>query len=570
MEMKDTILELRKKKAIEVAAGRKAADLVIKNASFVNVFGNKLSHGDIAISDGIFVGIGDYKGDREIDAEGKIIVPGFIDAHIHLESSLIAPDEFAAAVVPHGTVAVVTDPHEMANVMGTQGIDYMLAVTENLPIDVFFMLPSCVPATPMDENGATLNAPDIEPYYNHPRVLGLAEMMDFGGVVSTSPEVIKKIVSAELRQKAIDGHAPGLCGNELNAYIAAGIGSDHECSELEEAIRKLDRGQRIMIREGTAAHNLDTLLPLLDTEYASRCMFCCDDKHPSDIRSTGHIDHIVRRAIRKGIDPIVAVKAASFNTAQYFAMDNRGAIAPAYVADFMIIDSFDSFNIEAVYKNGKAVYDGEKVCPFSAPQISGELSHAAHNTFYAPELSFADISVAQPRAVIGIVPGELITTDCGSAEDIDVKKDVLKIAVIERHKNTHHIGVGYIHGYGLRSGAVATSISHDSHNIIAVGENDLDICTAVNKVLENKGGIVVANEGKITGEVVLSVAGIMSDEHIETVIEKLEGAKRAAFAQGVSREIDPFMTLSFMALSVIPTLRITTRGVIDVASQKIL
>ena len=570
METKDNILELKKKKAIEVAAGRKTADLVIKNASFVNVFGNKIGHGDIAISDGVFVGIGHYKGDQELDAEGKIVVPGFIDAHIHLESSLISPDEFAAAVVPHGTVAVVTDPHEMANVMGTQGIEYMLEATENLPIDVFFMLPSCVPATNMDENGATLNAHDIEPYYKHQRVLGLAEMMDFGAVVSTMPQVIKKIVSAERGEKVIDGHAPGLCGNELNAYIAAGIGSDHECSELDEAIRKLDRGQRIMIREGTAARNLDTLLPLLDTGYASRCMFCCDDKHPGDIRDKGHIDHIVRRAISKGIDPIVAVKAASFNAAQYFGMDNRGAIAPTYIADFMIIDSFENFNIEAVYKNGKAVYEGGKVCPFSAPQIRRELAYAAHNTFYAPELSPADISGTQPRAVIGIVPGELITTDCGSSEGIDVGKDILKIIVIERHKNTRHIGIGYIHGYGLRSGAVATSISHDSHNIIAVGENDLDICTAVNKVLENKGGIVVANEGKIEGEVVLSVAGIMSDEHIETVVEKLEGAKRAAFDRGVSREIDPFMTLSFMALSVIPTLRITTRGVIDVATQKIL
>jgi len=570
METKDTILELKKKKAIEVAAGRKAADLVIKNASFVNVFGNKLSQGDIAISDGVFVGIGDYKGERELDAEGKIVVPGFIDAHIHLESSLITPGEFAEAVLPHGTVALVTDPHEMANVMGTQGIDYMLEATENLPIDVFFMLPSCVPATPKDENGATLNAPDIEPYYDHERVLGLAEMMDFEGVVSTSPEVIKKIVSAERKQKAIDGHAPGLLGNKLNAYIAAGIGSDHECSELGEAIRKLDRGQRIMIREGTAAHNLDTLMPLLDTAYASRCMFCCDDKHPSDIRINGHIDNIVRRAISKGIDPIVAVKAASFNVAQYFDMNDRGAIAPTYIADFMIIDSFDSFNIEAVYKNGEAVYDGGKVCRFGAPQIRGELSYAAHNTFYAPKLSPKDISGNQTRAVIGIVPGELITTDCGFSENVDVDKDILKIAVIERHKNTRHIGVGYIHGYGLRLGAVATSISHDSHNIIAVGANDSDICTAVNKVLENKGGIVVASEGQITAEVALSVAGIMSDEHIDTVIEKLEGAKRAAFAQGVSRGVDPFMTLSFMALSVIPTLRITTRGVIDVASQKFL
>ena len=553
---------------IQVAAGREPADLVIKNATFVNVFSNQLCQGDIAITEGLFVGIGSYSGRQELDGTGKIIVPGFLDAHIHLESSLVSPSEFARAVLPHGTTTVITDPHEIANVMGTAGIEYMLQATENLPVDVRFMLPSCVPATPMDESGANLDFHAIDSFYDHPRVQGLAEMMDFPGVIGADAQVVSKIVAAQAHHKKIDGHAPGLTGNDLNAYIAAGVYSDHECSTLDDALAKLERGQYIMIREGTAARNLDALLPLLTWQYADRCMFCCDDKHPNDLLERGHIDYIVRRAIGKGVDPIVAIKAACHNAARYFLLNNRGAIAPGYLADFMVIDDFEHFTIQQVYKKGVQMYTDGQVAAFSQPEIDPYLSKLARDTFHVPQLTAEDFRESRPRAVLGMVPGEIVTEDRGYAQGIDTERDILKIAVVERHKNTRHIGIGYLHGYGLKRGAVATSISHDSHNIIAVGATEEDIALAVNRVIANRGGIVVVDEGRITGEVVLCVAGIMSDEPLEQVNARLEQAKQAAFRLGVTAGVDPFMTLSFMALPVIPTLRLTTRGVIDVGSQK--
>lgn len=558
----------KKIRIIDVAAGRVPADLVIKNASFVNVFSNRISHGDIAVAEGLFVGIGEYQGVQEIDAAGKLIIPGFIDAHIHLESSLVAPREFARAVLPHGTTTVITDPHEIANVMGTDGIEYMLQATEDLPVDVRFMLPSCVPATAMDESGANLDYRAIDSFYDHPRVQGLAEMMNYPGVVAADAASIEKIVASQAHHKKIDGHAPGLTGNDLNAYISAGVYSDHECSTLDDAIAKLERGQYIMIREGTAAKNLDALLPLLTPQYADRCMFCCDDKHPSDLLELGHIDAIVRKAIARGVDPILAVKVGCHNAARYFLLNNRGAIAPGYLADFMVIDNFENFTIEAVYKKGVAMYRDGQVADFEAPVISPYLEEMAHNTFHAPLLSAEDFLDKRPRAVLGMVPGEIVTEDRGYAERIDLERDILKIAVVERHKNTRHIGIGYINGYGLKQGAVATSISHDSHNIIAVGTNEADIALAVNRIIENKGGIVVVDRGQVQGELVLSIAGIMSEDSLEQVNENLEKAKEAAFCLGVNRGVDPFMTLSFMALPVIPTLRLTTRGVIDVISQQ--
>lgn len=558
----------KKTRIIDVAAGRTPADMVIKNASYVNVFSNKICKGDIAIAEGLFVGIGEYDGLTEIDGNGKVIVPGFIDAHIHLESSLVSPHEFAKAVLPHGTTTVVTDPHEIANVMGTDGIEYMLQATENLPVDVRFMLPSCVPATPLDESGAELDYSAIDSFYQHPRVQGLAEMMNYPGVIAGDDEVIEKIVAAQANHKKIDGHAPGLCGNDLNAYISAGVYSDHECCDVDDAIAKLERGQYIMIREGTAARNLDALLPLLTPQYADRCMFCCDDKHPSDLLEHGHIDYIVRRAIAAGVDPIIAVKVACFNAARYFLLNNRGAIAPGFLADFMIVDSLENFNISEVYKKGVVMYKDGRVSDFDTPEIAPYLNRHAHDTFRLPKVTSHSFAADKACAVIGMLDGEIVTENRGFAHGIDVEKDILKIAVIERHKNTGHIGIGYINGYGLKSGAVATSISHDSHNIIAVGTNEEDIALAVNRVIENKGGIVVVDKGCITGELDLSIAGIMSDDTLENVNEKLEKAKEAAYAQGVNNGIDPFMTLSFMALPVIPTLRLTTKGMIDVITQE--
>ena len=557
----------KKLHVIDVAAGRAPADLVLKNATYVNVFSNELCHGDIAVAEGLIVGMGEYHGKVEVDVSGKLVLPGFIDAHIHLESSLVSPTEFAKAVLPHGTTTVITDPHEIANVMGTDGIEYMLQATEDLPVDVRFMLPSCVPATPLDESGANLDYRAIDSFYDHPRVQGLAEMMNYVGVVNGDGQVVEKIVASQAHHKKIDGHAPGLSGKELNAYIAAGVYSDHECSDMEDAMNKLRLGQYIMIREGTAARNLEALMPLLTSQYVDRCMFCTDDKHPNDLLEKGHIDYIVKKAISLGADPIVAVKAACHNAARYFLLNNRGAIAPGYLGDFVIIDDFQHFEIEMVYKRGVLMYDGQ-LRDFPAPEIDPYLVKWAHDTFHVAHLTAEDFSDGRPHAVIGMIPGEIVTQDAGYADHADPEQDILKIAVIERHKNTHHIGLGYIKGYGLKRGAVATSISHDSHNIIVVGATDEDMAAAANRIVENRGGITVMENGQVLGEVTLSIAGIMSDDSLVMVNSALEDAKDEAFGLGVSRGIDPFMTLSFMALPVIPSLRITTRGVFDVSSQR--
>ena len=557
----------KKLHVIDVAAGRAPADLVLKNATYVNVFSNELCRGDIAVAEGLIVGMGQYRGRVEADVSGKIVLPGFIDAHIHLESSLVSPKEFAKAVLPHGTTTVITDPHEIANVMGTDGIEYMLQATEDLPVDVRFMLPSCVPATPLDESGANLDYRAIDSFYDHPRVQGLAEMMNFVGIINGDSQVVEKIVASQAHHKKIDGHAPGLTGNDLNAYIAAGVYSDHECSNVEEAMAKLERGQFIMIREGTAARNLEALAPLLCEKYIERCMFCTDDKHPNDLLEKGHIDYIVKKAISLGADPIMAVKAAGYTAARYFLLNNRGAIAPGYLADFVVIDNWENFEIEMVYKKGKLMYDGV-LREFDTPEIDPYLVKRAHDTFHVAPLSAADFTDKRPHAVIGMVPGEIVSEDAGYADHIDLEQDILKIAVIERHKNTHHIGLGYIKGYGLKHGAVATSISHDSHNIIVVGTSEEDMAAAANRIVENRGGITVMDGGQILGEVALPIAGIMSDDSLVMVNSALEAAKDEAFRLGVSRGIDPFMTLSFMALPVIPSLRLTTRGVFDVLTQR--
>lgn len=559
---------IKKQYLVEVATGRRKADLVLKNATYINVFSNELCEGDIAVAKGQIVGMGSYEGEMEVDVSGKIVCPGFIDAHIHLESALVSPKEFARAVIPHGTTTVINDPHEITNVMGTDGIDYMLQATEGLPIDVRFMLPSCVPATPLDETGANLDYRAIDSYYDHGRVQGLAEMMNFVGVYNADKEVLAKIVAAQAHHKKIDGHAPGLEGGDLSAYVAAGVYSDHECSDIDDAMRKLRNGQFIMVRDGTAAKNLEALVDLLKQTYYDRCMFCTDDKHPIDLLEKGHMDYIIKKAISYGVDPIVAVKTACHNPARYFALNNRGAIAPGYLADFAIIDNFEDFNVEMVFKKGVMTCKKGEVVDFPAPEIDEYLVERAHDTFHVAHLEAADFHDERPRGVIGLVPGEITSTDNGYASAVDIEKDILKIAVIERHKNTHHIGLGYLQGYGLKSGAVATSFSHDSHNIIVVGTNEEDMAFAANRIAENRGGITVVEDGKVLGEVVLEIAGLMSDDSLVNVNNKLEIAKEQAFRLGVSRGNDPFMTLSFMSLPVIPTLRLTTRGVIDVIKQQ--
>lgn len=558
-----------KQRIIAVAAGREKADLVLKNAKYLNVFSNEFLCGDIAVSNGLIAGVGKYDGKTEIDVSGKLVLPGFIDAHIHLESSMVTPAEFAKAVVAHGTTTVITDPHEITNVMGIDGVEYMIQASQNLPIDVHFMMPSCVPATEIDESGAELDRKDIDLYLDNKKVLGLAEMMNYVGVINGDKNVLSKIVTSQAHHKKIDGHAPELSGNDLNAYIAAGVYSDHECSTFENALEKLRKGQFIMIREGTAAHNLKALMPLLTQQYYSRCMFATDDKHPSDLLYGGHIDYIVKQALKNGADPIVALKTATHHAARYFLLNNKGAIASGYLADIVVVDNLEDFNVETVFKRGKLVFDGE-VKDFSAPTVDEKLAEKCFDTFHLNSVTPSSFKVDGKLGLIGLVGGELLTRNLGTADKIDVENDILKIACIERHKGTNHIGVGYVKGYSLKSGAVATSVAHDSHNIITVGCNDDDIAVAVNAIKDSKGGIAVVENGKIKALLELPIAGLMSDEPLTTVNEKLENAKSSAYELGADKSIDPFMTLSFLSLPVIPSLRITTKGVFDAENWKML
>lgn len=558
-----------KQRIIAVAAGREKADLVLKNAKYLNVFSNEFLCGDIAVANGLIAGVGKYDGKTEIDVSGKLVLPGFIDAHIHLESSMVTPAEFAKAVVAHGTTTVITDPHEITNVMGIDGVEYMIQASQNLPIDVHFMMPSCVPATEIDESGAELDCKDIDLYLDNKKVLGLAEMMNYVGVINGDKNVLSKIVTSQAHHKKIDGHAPELSGNDLNAYIAAGVYSDHECSSFENALEKLRKGQFIMIREGTAAHNLKALMPLLTQQYYSRCMFATDDKHPSDLLYGGHIDYIVKQALKNGADPIVALKTATHHAARYFLLNNKGAIASGYLADIVVVDNLEDFNVETVFKRGKLVFDGE-VKDFSAPTVDEKLAEKCFDTFHLDSVTPSSFKVDGKLGLIGLVGGELLTRNLGTADKIDVENDILKIACIERHKGTNHIGVGYVKGYSLKSGAVATSVAHDSHNIITVGCNDDDIAVAVNAIKDSKGGIAVVENGKIKALLELPIAGLMSDEPLTTVNEKLENAKSSAYELGADKSIDPFMTLSFLSLPVIPSLRITTKGVFDAENWKML
>ena len=601
-----------------VAAGKILPELVLKNATFVNVFTNELENGDIAIHKGVIVGIGNYStpnhsrkesekedsgvkeavGAKEdgypstmwIDCTGKIICPGFIDGHIHIESSMLAPAEFAAAVVPHGTTAVITDPHEIANVAGTAGIDYMLESTEGLPLDVYIMIPSCVPATSMDESGAVLEATDLAHYFNHNRVLGLAELMNFYGTIQADERIFRKIALAKEHNKLVDGHAPGLQGNALNGYITAGVTSDHECSSAEDAIEKLKRGQWIMIREGTAAKNMDALMPLFQEPYCTRCMLVTDDKHPGDLIQLGHIDYIIRKAIQNGADPIKAIKMATKQPAEYFGLKDVGAIAPGYKADFVVLDDLENIQVRAVYKAGKLVAQDNKLVK-TQPQVvitkSKEQQEQQeekqdrnldkiYNSFHMNELFPKDFAIKEngkSMRIIELVPGELLTRELllpYTGSGVDTQKDIIKIAVIERHHNTGHIGLGFLKGYGMRTGAIASSIAHDSHNLIVVGTTDEDMCLAANCVRKNQGGIAVVSDAQILGELPLPIAGLICDEKAEYVEHILSTMKKEAHTLGVSTGIDPFMTLAFISLPVIPELRLTTLGLVDVNNQKLI
>ena len=592
---------------ISAASGSTESDLVLKNGRVLNVFTGQIEDGDVAIKNGFIAGIGKYNGNIEIDIKGKIICPGLIDGHIHLESSMVSPAEFAKAVLPHGTTAVITDPHEIANVAGKKGISFMLESSKNLPLEVFFMLPSCVPSTPLDEAGAMLTAKDLESFYDDERVLGLAELMNAYGTVRNDDGIISKIQGAINHGRIIDGHAPGLKGNELNAYVAAGVESDHECSTAEEAIEKLKRGQWIMIREGTAAKNLNALLPLFDDEYCNRCMLVTDDKHPGDLMQQGHIDYIIREAIKAGKKPSNAIKMASFNAASYFGLKKRGAIAPGYLADMIVVSDFESFKVEKVFKRGVLVAENGKLSVDIPPLVKNEAEYPeVYHSFHTKEFSPDDFKLRESggkKRVIKMIPGELLTgelivpanlenaagcdskdaTDCSEgcapkkdvsenhiipSPGVEIDKDIIKIAVVERHKNTGHIGIGFTTGYGIKHGAIASSVAHDSHNLIVAGTNDTDIAAAANAVRKNEGGLAIAVDGKVISSLALPLAGLMCDRDVAYVEEKLVQMKAQARQLGVPDGIDPFMTLAFTALPVIPKLRILTKGLVDVESQK--
>ena len=562
------------KEMILAARGDLAPDLVLKNARIVNVFTKEIESGDVAIKDGYIVGIGEFDGEEEIDIGGRIICPGLIDGHIHIESSMISPSEFAGAVAPHGTTAVIADPHEIANVAGEEGIRYMLEASAGLPVDIFFMLPSCVPATPLDESGAELSADELEPFYKEERVAGLAELMNSFGTVRADEEIIRKIQGANSYGKRIDGHAPFLTGKDLNAYITAGVRSDHECSSAEEAVEKLKLGQYIMIREGTAARNLEALLPLFDDKYCDRCMLVTDDKHGSDLIDNGHIDYIIRKAIRAGKDPLNAIKMATLNAAMYFGLKDRGAIAPGYIADIIVLSDLEEFTVEKVFKNGRLTVDGGKnVRAINSPLIDKEKYPRVFNSFNLREIKPSDLEIRDEgtkKRVIKVIPGQILTEELiveSSSKQAEPDKDIIKLAVIERHKGTGHTGVGFVSGYGLKKGAIASSVAHDSHNLIVAGCTDDDMALAANTVRENGGGLAVVCDGKVLSSLPLPIGGLMCEMNVNDVEDILRVMKEQARQLGVNEGIDPFMTLAFTALPVIPKLRLLTQGVVDVDKQ---
>ena len=483
----------------------------------------------------------------------------------------------AKAVIPHGTTAVVADPHEIANVAGIEGIEYMIEAAKDLPIDIFYMLPSCVPATGLDESGAVLKAEDLDRFYKETGVRGLAELMNFYGTVRGDEDILDKIVGAVNAGKAIDGHAPGLTGNDLNAYVVAGVGSDHECSSADEALLKLRRGQWVMVREGTAAKNMDKLMPLFDDMYCDRCMVVSDDKHAGDIVEFGHMDYIIRKAVRGGKKASNAVKMTSLNPSQYFGLGKRGAIAPGYIADILVVSGFDLFKVEKVFKNGKLVAEDGVMTEQIESLIKPEDYPRVYNSFNMDPVKPEDLALKQKgskKRVIELVKNEILTREVIVPSELDISptgvqvdKDILKIAVIERHNRTGHIGIGFIKGYGLKKGAIASSVAHDSHNIIVVGTNDEDMAVAANAVLNNNGGLSIAEDGKVLSSMALPIAGLMSEMEATESEDLLIEMKVMAKHMGCEHGIDPFMTLAFTALPVIPKLRILTQGLFDVDTQ---
>ena len=552
---------------------------LLKGGTVINVFTDEAERADVLIENGRIVGVGDYS-DAEADVveavEGKYVCPGLMDSHIHIESTMLTPAALAKACMPHGTTSIVADPHEIANVCGVDGIKYLMEASEGLPLHVYFALPSCVPATPLDESGANLTAEELRPLYERDCVVGLAEMMNYPGVLAGDGQVLQKIADALALGKVVDGHAPFLSGRELDRYVAAGVQSDHECTHLEEAIEKIKKGQWVMIRQGTAAKNLVELLPLFEAPYDRRCVLVTDDRHPADLMGEGHIDHIIRLAVQNGKSPITAIRMATLQAAQCFGLPYVGAVAPGYRADLLVLDDLYSMNVLDVYAAGIKVVENGRMRRFDAPKVSKGLTDVVSHSFHLAPLVPSDFHIEAKSSlcrVIKVLPGQLITEEqitpiaFEKNGGVDLSRDILKLAVIERHKNTGHKGLGFITGIGLKKGAIASSVSHDSHNIIVIGTNDADMAIAANRIRE-KGGNVVVAEGKIVAEMHLPVAGLMSEGTSEEIAKENEAVRNAVYALGVFSEIEPFMNMAFVSLPVIPVLKMTTQGLVDVTHQE--
>ncbi len=551
-------------KIIKVARGIEKADLVIKNANIINVLSEEIHKCDIAISDGIITGLGkDYKGKKEININGAYVSPAFIDGHVHLESSMLLPHEFAKAVVPCGTTTVITDPHEISNVLGLHGISYMHEAVKNLPLNVYTMLPSCVPATPYETSGFDLNSYDLALLIDSPWVLGIAEMMNYSGLLNLDKNVLAKLDLAKSKGKRIDGHSPFLSGKDLCAYVASGVRSDHECTTPKEAIEKIRLGMYIMIREGTAAKDLNALIPVLKENNTRKCMFVTDDRHPKDLKV--HINDMVRRAVAAGVDVIKAVQIGSLNTAEYFGLKNQGAIAPGYKADLLILPDLKSFKPDIVIKDGKIVAEkGELLkafTKFEKPSVRSSI-----NVHWIEKKDFKIKGTSKFVNTIEIIPHQLVTKSSVCEAKFEngflnsnIETDTLKILVMERHRATGNIGKGFVKGFNLKSGAIASTVAHDSHNMIIIGTNDFDMYTAAVELVKMQGGKIVVKDGKIISKLPLPIAGLISDKDFEYVVKQCEELNKAVKDLGCTLD-DPFMTMSFLSLPVIPELKITDKG----------
>lgn len=553
---------------IKAAHGERPVDLLLTNGRMVNVFSGEITQQPIAVSNGIIVGFGPYEAKTVVDLNKRFVAPGFIDAHVHIESAMTCITEFARSIVVHGTTAVAADPHEIANVLGADGIAYMLQSAQDQPINFYFTLPSCVPATDMETAGARLTAKDLEPFLKHERIVALAEMMNYPGVIFGDPDVLAKIRLAKKHRRPIDGHAPGLEGQALNAYLTAGVQSDHECTTAQEARKKLAAGMHIMIRQGTGAKNLQALLEVVNEKTVRRMMWCTDDRHPHDLIADGHIDSIVREAIQSGLDPILAIQMATLNPANYFRLDHLGAIAPGRQADLVVFSDIHKPLTEQVYCRGILTAENGKILP----QIQAPPPAAIAPSMQV-DLHKIDFTIAAEKKnirVIEILADQLITherikqpaVENGRAVS-DPSRDLLKIAVVERHRGTGNIGKGFVKGFGLKHGALASSVAHDSHNIIIVGATDADMQTALEAVVKMGGGLAAVSEQKVLARLALPLAGLMSLEPVSDVRDQLDRLINIAHDMG-SELTDPFMTLSFLALPVIPALKLTDKGLIDV------